>query len=350
MQIRRVQDLMLGAFGGVLLFFLLFDKTAENLRLQAERDSGRKKLEDVTASRPRVNRFVRQEKKESFSSMQSGPSLSLGAPQSDAAVTDEDKGLLDQLEERRTRGEYVNELEDPIRRRSMKESITKGAEMLAPANRTNLAPLFAQFGMDPDKTELLLQHVSKINEAAIEVGQTIQQLEKARSDYDKKIRSLLSPDDYNQYKQHEAAGAAREEFEKLSHFALEKGRIPPQDEREKIIAILQAAEAYPQQSYLGPYDGLPNFAVGREHVLGLLERQLAEVNDGGNQALQLLSEGGFPEEITKLVSDYYTEEIRKRSDEVAQLQDPDFEKKMQEAAERTRIELVKRAEKEAVRR
>lgn len=261
-----------------------------------------------------------------------------------------DEGSLSEvLEERRSKGEYVNELEDPIRQQTMKESIARGVEMLAPKNRANLAPLFARFGLADATGELLLQHVGKINEAAMEVGAMIQQLEKSRVDYDAKVRSLLSPQDYELYRQHESLDAARREFEKIMRFAGQERQAIPDNEHAGIIALIQETRAYPNESYLGPYDGLPVVGVGKESVLRIAEQRLRQITDGANQSFQLLSGRGFSEISARILFDYYSQDVRKRNDDVTRLQDPHFEEKMREAAERRLREMVERVEKERLR-
>src|SRR5690349_18087922 len=111
---NKVRYLVLGIFAGFIAGLLVFDKTAENQRLRAERDQARAQLTELGASRPRVKSYVGQGQ---------GPTLprnSAGAltVTRDAAafpfeITDEERTLREALRLRRNNGEYLNEFEDP---------------------------------------------------------------------------------------------------------------------------------------------------------------------------------------------------------------------------------------------
>lgn len=206
--------------------------------------------------------------------------------------------------------------------------------MLAAQNRTNLAPLFARMGLSDAANEQLQAHVSKINEAAMEVRGSVDQLLTARSDYDKRVQSLLSPGDYEQYRQYEASGPARQEYENIQRFAEQDGIPTGEDDANRLVEVIQQAQAYPRQSYLGPYDGLPSAAVGKENVLQHAEQRLAEVQDGANRALQLAAEQGLSEASIDLLFKYYNQNVQNRVTEIAMIRDPLTEQRQQAEMER----------------
>jgi len=236
------------------------------------------------------------------------------------------------LTARQRKGEYIARFDDPVAYKRQKQAIAKGVQMLAASNRKNLAPVFARVGLSDQVSEQLQAHVSKINDAAMQAEAALMQLETARVDYDSRVQSLLSPADYVLYKQYEAAGPARQQFERLERFAWQEGRTMVGGERGSLVAIIREAEAYPKESYLGPYDGLPVVAVGKENVLRNAKHQLAEVDEGANRAVRLAAERGLSKRSIGLLRDYYARDIQKRSDEIQWIQDPKTEEGLRAGA------------------
>ncbi len=60
MNYDKLGHLILGAFAGVIVAMLLFDKTAETQRLMAERNQLRRQLDELSASLPHSISYARQ--------------------------------------------------------------------------------------------------------------------------------------------------------------------------------------------------------------------------------------------------------------------------------------------------
>lgn len=347
MDAHKTRHLLLGTIAGLIAGFLLFDKTGENQRLMAERDRVRAQLGELSSSHLRARSYVRQVNRPT--SPRDSPARQ--TPSRDGTglpfeITEEDKSLMEALEVRRRNGEYINKFEDPVTRKMLQHRIANGVEALAAKNRTNLAPVFARLGLSDEVSEQLQAHVSKINEAAMEARSSLDQLLSARWAYDQHVRSLLSPAVYEQYRQYEASGPARQEYENIRIFAEQQGIPVSEDERESLVGTIQEAQAYPKQSYLGPYDGLPPVAVGKENVLQNAEKRLAEVQEGANRALQLAAELDLSEASRNLLFGYYNQNVQKRSDEIAFIRDPLTEQRIQADAQRRVQEDMERAQQE----
>lgn len=334
----KLRYTMSGIVVGFAAGLILLDKTAENQRLTAELDDARATLAELEGSRPRARSYVRQ-------GPLSAPRDSTGSspPSRDVAgvtleITDEDRVLMEDLEWRQRNGEYINRFEDPLQRKVLLHSISNGVEMLAPMNRAILTPVFAELGVSWEAREQLLAHVSKINAAAMETEASLSQLLKARWDYDKRVRSLLSQSDYESYKQFEASGPARAEFANIHRFAEQEYYVVPEHEREDLLSIIQQAEAYTTPSYLGPYDGFPIVAVGKDNVLRNAEELLAGVVNGANRALQLADERGLSEESMNLLFNYYNQDAQNRFEEIERIRDPRTEERIRAEVERLTLE------------
>ena len=333
MDAGRIRHSFLGLIIGTIIGMLLL--TGEINRLKTERDQIRGQLAELNASIPRARAYTKEGIEQSHRrNIWPQPATIGSQKKAPYEITDDDRILLDALKVRRSKGEYVNQFEDPINRRMLKESIEKGVQILSAMNRTNLAPLFAQMGLSDERGELLQAHLSKINEAAMEVQSMHLQLQAARADYDKRVRSMLSPEDYEQYKLFEASGPARREYEHIQRFAERQNIRIPEDEREKLLGIIRQAEAYPKLSYLGPYDGMPVVAVGKENVLKNAETLLAQVSEGANRALRLAVEQGLSETNRDLLFKYYDQDVQNRIKEIEMIQDPLTEQRIKAEGER----------------
>ncbi len=322
------------ALAGIIAGVLLLDKASENRQLRAQ-------LHELMACRPRVRAYVQEGNGESQvrEVWPQAPS-DRRAARGPFEITDEDRSLSQEMSARRSKGEYLNMFDDPVAYKRWRQGVARAVRMLATRNRTNLGPVFARLGLSDQAADQLLAHVSKINDAAMQAEGMVLQLQTAREDYDTKVRSLMSRASYGPYRQFEAAGPARGQFEKLERFARQAGKTITERERESFVAIIQEAEAYPKESYLGPYDGLPVTAVGKENVLRNAKRQLAEVSEGATRALRLASERGLPKQAIDLLRDYYAHDSRKRSDQIRWIQDPKTEERMRAEA-RKRAERIK---------
>ncbi|SPE60133.1 hypothetical protein SBV1_370117 [Verrucomicrobia bacterium] len=299
----------------------------------AERDQIRAQLEELRGSRPRLRAYVRQGNGQPQAlEVRPQPASARPGGGEPFEITDEDGRLSRELTARQRKGEYIARFDDPVAYKRQKQAIAKGVQMLAASNRKNLAPVFARVGLSDQVSEQLQAHVSKINDAAMQAEAALMQLETARVDYDSRVQSLLSPADYVLYKQYEAAGPARQQFERLERFAWQEGRTMVGGERGSLVAIIREAEAYPKESYLGPYDGLPVVAVGKENVLRNAKHQLAEVDEGANRAVRLAAERGLSKRSIGLLRDYYARDIQKRSDEIQWIQDPKTEEGLRAGA------------------
>jgi hypothetical protein len=328
MNTKRLLDITIGAITGFVAALLLSGGNVDHQRPNDGR-TGRSRLQ-ATAGPSNGHSNGRQ------------PNPQLSQP-SGVEKTDGDIGLA--LETKLSKGEYVNTYEYPNRWKQRKELIQEHVQELAARNRTNLVPVFRALGLPDSTSELLQQHVSKINEAAIEVNSMMWQLEEARSAYDNKMRVVLTPADYERYKVYEASGPARRTYEKITDFAKGQHRVLPESERENVIAIIRDAEAYVKDSYLGPYDGLPTVAIGKEKVVRNSERRLAEIEDGANRALEMAVGRGLSEDAIQILYDYYDEDSQRRRAKIERYRDPQLEERMAAYA-RGKVEEMTRAQDE----
>lgn len=293
----------------------IFERSADIRRLSDERDQLTQQLESLMLGRPNVNILPETPSKTFTTPSSKTPSVL-------RFEEVEDDGSLENLVARRTRGEYINLFDDPANRNKLRENIVRGVALLEAKNRSTLIPLFNAMGIPDTESSRLIAHVSEINEAALEAQAMTTQLLAARDAYDEKIKTLLSPADYERYKEFEEGAPARAAVEELRKYADKDGKVIDTAELETIGNVIKDAKAYERIAYLGPYDGMPVVAVGKDNVLRNAEERLAELHDGANRALRIAAERGLSMQSIDLMFNYFERNVREKSEEIDRIQDP----------------------------
>jgi hypothetical protein len=174
-------------------------------------------------------------------------------------------------------------------------------------------------GVSSDVSEQLKTHVAKIHRASLEAEVAMQQILQARRDYDQRLRSTLSEENYQQYRHHEEAKPALREYQEFQRFVTEqKNAIDPQHE-PALVGLLQTTQAYTSRSWHGPFDGLPEPILGAENVIPVEEQKIAEIAERARQLLGLSSQAGIPDEYRKVLENYYVEKMQRRQNLLEEL-------------------------------
>jgi hypothetical protein len=227
------------------------------------------------------------------------------------AVTREDLRRVEEMEKRRAQGEYILQNERPTTRRFLDHDFGEIVAQAAADRATEYDQLFAETGVAPEAAEPLKTHLAKIHRASLEATVAIQQILQARHDYDERLRSTMSEENYQRYRQVEEAKPAQREYQELQKFAAQQNNPLDPDHEQALLGLLQAAQAYTMVSYHGPFDDLPQPIIGAEAIPGE-ERRIAEITDRFSQLLELSSQAGIPDGYRNLLENYYTGKIQQR--------------------------------------
>jgi hypothetical protein len=179
--------------------------------------------------------------------------------------------------------------------------------------------IFTEFGLDSKLIRQLERHRAKIQLASLEAEMVIQQLLTARYDYDQRIRAILNPAQYNQYRQFEASRPAAQEFGFFQQYAWHRGVAVELALQQSIIDFLQRCQAYTDLSWHGPYDGLPDPAYGDTMVLAQTTNWLDRVSEAARQISRHAAGSQVDESHLQLLESYFAEAIQKKRDLVASI-------------------------------
>jgi hypothetical protein len=227
-------------------------------------------------------------------------------------VTREDLRRVEEMEKRRAQGEYILQNERPTTRKFLDHDFAQIVAQAAAEKAPEYDQLFAQMGVSPEVTEQLRTHVAKIHRASLEAEVAMQQILQARRDYDQRLRSTLSEENYQQYRHHEEAKPALREYQEFQRFVTEqKIALDPQHE-PALVGLLQTTQAYTSRSWHGPFDGLPEPIFGAENVIPAEERKIAEITERAGRVLEFSAQAGVPDQYGTLLERYYAGKVQQR--------------------------------------
>lgn len=309
------------AFTGFIAGYIVFDDAAEIRSLKSllsEAESNVAASQDANRQHP-----ARQKVFQPAEDAQHVPSRThFNTNDLPPYLTEQDLEAAQALNIRSRAGEYILQLERPTDRKAteaaMKDLVSKMASNKVP----ELGAVFAQLGMDPEKNQQLQKHAEKIMLASLEAEMGIQQVLTARADHDKRVRSLLSDEDYARYREYEGAQLAVREYGTLQEYAGQKNITLDPAYQQFVTALVQQANAYTDNYWHGPYDGLAPVTVGREAVINRREQQVTQLTEAVNQLKQKAFEASLPEYYMSALDAYYKDKIQMKQARVDAMRNP----------------------------
>jgi hypothetical protein len=238
-------------------------------------------------------------------------------------MTSEDWALMRALDERYQKGEYILQFERPAAKKLRDLNIDRMVAQTSSNNAANYEQVFTQLGINSEVSEQLKSHLAKIHKAALETDTSIQQILFARIDYEKRLRSSLSDENYSRYRQFEGSKLAFHEYQNLQSYLQTKhnASIDPRYEQE-IVGLIQETEAYTDRSWVGPFDGLPQVAVGPEMVAGQLEQDIKQITANATRFRNRVSQVGLPDDYQSFIEKYYLDKVQTRQRFVERVRNP----------------------------
>lgn len=227
--------------------------------------------------------------------------------------------LSEELERRRLEGEYFLKHDDPLAKRHYEqEQLPRWVHDLRQSYEHSYTNLFGMLGLTGKDNQQLFEHVVTISRASIDTEQKLRQLHAARNDFDTKLKSLLSPEQYSQFRQAESQRPAIHELELMSS----NGVNIPNDfaYRDKLLEAIAAAKAYSDTYYHGPFDEPPEIAVGTENVIKLLTKRRDALVENFGALRSTLADSGVPEPMIAVLESYYGKRIADKTAMISRVQ------------------------------
>ncbi len=319
----RVAPWVFGALLGTVLGFFMFNDHDQILALRSQLDQARMEMQRNGRARPAfaaqgITSADNKNGKGSPAIIRSNyPSASRQRP-----LLNEENELERAMRERSKTGEYHLMNEYPFNRNFR----DKAAKSLAATIGSNRAPelgqLFSSFGLDPEVSQQLQDHRKKINEAVVQAEGGTLQLLKARKDYDDRVRSLLSEEDYAKYYQYEASRPAQSEYDKVKQYARQQNVTLDPNYQSSIVSLIQQTKAYTEPAVWGPYDNLPQPLVGRADMIAYVQGVFDDLTAKRSQIAAQAGAAGLPDEYKNVLDAYFQQTIMQKQTLIAKLNSP----------------------------
>jgi hypothetical protein len=223
----------------------------------------------------------------------------------DAGAPDEEEELLAVLE-RKMRGDFILEYEDPRQRRRAEQFKAQAVELHASRVAPEYSRIFGELGISQEVIPQLQQHISQIYKATVEAEFSMQQLLSAKNLYKVRLKeNILSPEQYSAYIAYEESKKGAREISALETFARERNLALDPKSEQAITELLQRTQAYTEKRWDGPLDGLPEIVVGNEAAADYLNREIAQISENAVALLAMAQENNLPQDYIVLLKDYY---------------------------------------------
>jgi hypothetical protein len=224
-------------------------------------------------------------------------------------VTEQDIELSLKMNERSSNGEYILSFERPTDRKFMQASVDDLVARMSSNNAPAINQLFSNLGLPKDTGERFRFHQTKIQQASLQAEMAIQQLLEARKDYDERIRATLSEEQYARYLDFETSRSAEREYKELENYTARMGVSMDSRYKDQVQGLIRQSQAYTDRSWHGPYDGLPEPAIGTEMVANQLQQQIAEISKASSSLKAKALDGGLPGDFVETLEAYYSNRI-----------------------------------------
>lgn len=208
-------------------------------------------------------------------------------------VTKEELKQTMDLEQRERQGEFVLQNERPTVRRFLEADFRAITQARFESDKPKYDEHFRAAGLTPSVSLRLQRHVQKIHQGALEAELAVSQVLDARHKYNESLKKSLSAAAYDNYREWELSKHADQEFLLFlnSVDSAHLAKITAND-RTTILRHFKESEALSIRSSRGPFDDLPELAIGKEAVLkSTVQRQNRLLGAVRKLGLAMQSEG-----------------------------------------------------------
>ncbi|MCF7763565.1 MAG: hypothetical protein K9N62_07810 [Verrucomicrobia bacterium] len=290
-----------------LISYILFDDSSEIARLKSELERVNSMLAQAEAGAKRSRndnqpmgyskRIALQQQGALQDSDQDG--VFGGMSQADLDRTFE-------LNRRSKEGEYILGYERPTDQLLRRWGISNYVANVTSTNAV-YGEVFERLGLSEKSSKQFQKHLGKIISASMEADTAIQQLLSARKAYDNRLQSELGPEEYRVYREFEESKRAGAEVQRLQDYVQSTfGDSIDPNHSGTIADLIRESEAYTGDSWNGPYDGLPEPAVGKHDIIERLENMINQIGDRAQIIAGRAAEAGVSQEGINLTYAYYT--------------------------------------------
>ncbi len=224
-------------------------------------------------------------------------------------LSQKDTDLIAEYGRRQLSGEYILLYESPYERKRVNAVISQSAALWAFENHSNLFALLNSYGL-PQKIACQIEtHLMKIHQAASETEAAMIQLLTAKQDFDKNILSILSSDNYENFRLYFNKYSARRDIILVQQYATNNNIIIDINNISNVCILINNSIYYTEEHWNGPYDPIPSPLVGRKEVLKRTQERLEKLTRQAEWAHDNMSKYGVSSANSNLLHAFYVSKI-----------------------------------------
>ena len=180
------------------------------------------------------------------------------------------------------------------------------ADTMTEKERAAYDALFSELGLNTTNSQQLQAKLRDIRLGSMLAEEAMSAVMEQRLNYQGMVDSLMSPDARLRYEELEKTKPAVREFKKIaSYFTNQLGRTSATLDSQQLTKLIAETKAITGFTSEGPYDGLPQTAVGPVAVSQHLERKMSELVSNANSLIQRLNESGSGAQELEGIAAYY---------------------------------------------
>lgn len=182
--------------------------------------------------------------------------------------------------------------------------------------------VFNKFDL-PDKIQdELIEHLGNIQANYSEASQFMIRHQQSKLDYDKKLRSLLTENEYKEYLDYELTKNSQEEYNLMIE-SDNNNLIESINDTDKEILIksIKETEGFVVSDPPGPYGKDPNVAAGTIAIIDILKTNLKNIENKSSQVLGSASNLGISNDSWEKLVEFYSEKYSSTDRQIRILED-----------------------------
>jgi len=233
----------------------------------------------------------------------------------------------------REEGEYVLTMDDPLTRRLLESNWVTRAQQSALRRSTDGHPeMYQRLGLTEEQADKFDRHLSQIEKAAVQAEAAITQLLEARDELGNRMDSLLSAEQKEEYRKFEESLGTKRDLEALSGFLKERQVSLSEQDMASISEVLVASSGGTFRKWGGPFDELPDPAVGAGAVAAKLSTEAAGIAAGRERVIASARERGLSQDALTYLDQYLGWRQQSLETMAASFTDPEASARRREAA------------------
>ncbi len=230
-------------------------------------------------------------------------------------IVDADHEVPPEILSRLTNGEFVLEYEFPTARVGLSNHVAVNVGAYRTVIDREYDALFQDLGLGESVAGKAKNHLASIQRARVEAEAYLIQLDDAKLAYDEQMKQVLGPEQYLKYRETESARPAMRELSRIKDFLQQaEGFELTTPEETSLLEALKRSKRIPV--YDGPYGEGAHASAGHDKVLTSLKQEMSLLLTESADLATNFSATGASDVLRSKVSDYYTERVRKKQEEI----------------------------------